>query len=132
MGGHLAVARCLLALGAQPRAGALMATLEQDTARRFGEEAVAPLFAARQPLTPAQWALAPWPCPGLGAALPAVLARSEHEATQLVQCLPYADKLRVRTAALCLKKKQNKSMERNHHLRLPAELLRPMMLAAVE
>ena len=124
------MARCLLELGAQPRAGALMATLEQDTARRFGEEVVAPLFAllaARQPLTPAQWALAPWPCPGLGAALPAVLARGAHEAAQLVQHLRYADKLRLRSAALCLKR-----MERHHHLRLAAELLRPMMLAAVE
>lgn len=64
-----------------------------------------PLYAcvaARLPLTEAEWALVPLPCPGLGSALPAVLQRSEAEAALLVARLPASDKERVHTFALCL------------------------------
>lgn len=61
-----------------------------------------PVWAARQPLSPADWARLPHDLPGLGAALPAVLHRSEAEAAQLVRHLAPADRQRLRTAALCL------------------------------
>lgn len=61
-----------------------------------------PVLVARRPLTVAQWAAVPPPCLGLGAALPAVLQRSEAEAAQLVRHLPTADQRRLRTLALCL------------------------------
>lgn len=60
------------------------------------------LLVARQPLTPEEWSLVPSPCPGLGASLPAVLARGGVEAALLVARLPPADAQRLRTLALCL------------------------------
>ena len=75
------------------------------------------LLVARQPLTPAEWARVPAPCPGLGAALPAVLARSEAEAAALVAHLPAADRERLRTAVLGLARAQ-----RRCRVHLPAEL----------
>ena len=45
----------------------------------------------------------------------------------MVRRLSEADSLRRRTAARCLK-----HVERRHRLSLPAELLRPLLLAAVE
>lgn len=60
-------------------------------------------LAVHWPLTDAQWrASIPAPCPGLGRALPAVLARSQAEAALLVAHPPAADKARLRTAALSL------------------------------
>ena len=56
----------------------------------------APLV-ARLPLTPTRRSRVPLPCPGLGAALPAVLARSEAEAALLVARLPASDHDRLRT-----------------------------------
>lgn len=56
----------------------------------------------RQPLSDEQWKAVPSPCPGLGAALPAVLDRSEAEAGRLVAHLGYTQRQRLRTAALCL------------------------------
>ena len=72
--------------------------------RDAGEWAVPlyPLLVARLPLTAEQWARAPSPCAGLGAALPAVLQRSEAEAAQLVRHLPAADQQHLRALALCL------------------------------
>ena len=128
--GHLDVARCLLESSPQPPASAVLQALSWWGSEHHVEEALAPLYvllAARQPLMPAQWAQVPWPCPGLGATLPAVLARSEDEARQLVAHLPYADKLRLRTAALCVKR-----AERCWRLQLPADLLRPLLLAALQ
>lgn len=61
-----------------------------------------PIWVARQPLAAADWARIPKAVPGLGAALPAVLRRSEAEATQLVRHLVAADGVRLCTAALCL------------------------------
>lgn len=98
--------------------------------RHHTDDALAPLYvllAARQPLTPVQWSELPRPCPGLGAALPAALARGEHEAAHLVAHLPYADKLRLRTAVLSVKR-----VELSRHLNLPAELLRPLLAAALQ
>ena len=128
--GYWAVADCLLEHGPQPPAAAVLSGLESGV-RRHGatEETLAPLYvllAARQPLTPADWQQLPAPCPGLGAALPAVLARSEAEAAQLVAHLPPADKQRLRTAALCIRR-----VERSGGLHLPAELQRPLLLAAL-
>lgn len=59
-------------------------------------------YLALWPLSSAQWELVPTPCPGLGRALPAVLARSDAEAAQLVARLPDSDRSRLRTFALCL------------------------------
>ena len=72
-------------------------------------ELTLPLFAdlaACRPLSPEQWQRMPVPCPGLGAALPAVLARSEAEAGLLVQRLPAEEQHRLRTAALALGRAQ--------------------------
>lgn len=54
----------------------------------------------------AAMAVVPCPCPGLGRALPAVLARSEAEAAQLVARLPPGDGQRLRTSALSLHRRQ--------------------------
>ena len=59
-----------------------------------------------QLLLPSQWQRVPAPCPGLGAALPAVLARSEAEAGCLVGRLPVKERAWLRTAALCLGRAQ--------------------------
>ena len=72
-------------------------------------------LAAHAPLTAAQWQRVPSPCVGLGRALPAVLARSEAEAAQLVARLPPADAARLRLAALSLHHQQRS-------LQLEAEL----------
>lgn len=70
---------------------------------------VLPLYATLAtawPLTTTQWQQVPFPCPGLGTALPAVLARSQAEAALLVHHLPAADRSRLRTAALALHRLQ--------------------------
>lgn len=81
-------------------------------------DAALPLFgevAARWPLLPELWhELVPCPCPGLAAALPAVLARSVDEAACLVRHLPEAERQRLHTAALCLGRAQ-----RVHEVPLP-------------
>ena len=59
-------------------------------------------MAALQPLAAEQWPRVPAPCAGLGRALPAVLARSDAEASQLVRRLPAAGQQRLRAATLCL------------------------------
>ena len=71
--------------------------------------AALPLFAAlaaRYPLTPADWSLVPSPCPGLAAALPAVLARSATEAALLMAHLPEPERRCLRCAALALHRAQ--------------------------
>ena len=83
---------------------------------------------ARQPFTPAEWARVPTPCPGLGAALHAVLACSKAEAVALVRCLPAAERERLRIAALCIKRAER----RRRRVSLPCELLRPPLAAAVQ
>ena len=81
-----------------------------------------PEVAAHWPLTAAQWAQVPSPCPGLGTALPAVLQRSEAEAALLVAHLPAADVARLRVFALALHRAQ-----RRLHVSLPAELARHIL-----
>ncbi|KAI7839941.1 hypothetical protein COHA_006335 [Chlorella ohadii] len=84
-----------------------------------------PLFsevAAHWPLTAAQWQHVPAPCPGLGRALPAVLARSEAEAALLVARLPAVDSQRLRTFALALHRAQ-----RHMRISLAAELTRHIL-----
>ena len=100
---RIAAARCLLELAPLQPAGDVLALLSSS-----GKPAM-PLYAslvARQPLTPEQWAQVPTLCPGLAAALPAVLLRSTAEAGALVRRLPLADRARLRTAALCLGRTQ--------------------------
>ena len=87
-----------------------------------------PLFAnlaASTALSPAQWRRVP-PCsPGLGAALPAVLARSEAEAALLVGRLPAETRQRLRIGALCLGRAQ-----REHQIELPAALVGQVLALA--
>lgn len=93
------IARLLIAApGQQP------ASLLQCLNRHVPESL--PLFAevaACYPLSACEWQLIPAPCPGLAAALPAVLERSEAEAALLVAHLPRAERCRLQTAALCLR-----------------------------
>ena len=69
----------------------------------------------------------PTPRPGLAAALPAVLCRSEAEAALLVRRLPVGERQRLRTAALCLARAQ-----RVHNVQLPPPILRLLLAAAAE
>lgn len=110
--GHLEAARCLVRVGA---AGPLL-----DTLAGYGEGAW-PLYAEvarRCPLSDEQWAGLPDECPGLGAALPAVLARLVHEAGLLVGHLPLEDTERLQTLALCLARAQQR-----RGVPLPVELV---------
>ena len=96
---------------------------------RKGLPATLPLFAdvaSRYPLSLADWQLVPSPCPGLAAALPAVLDRSAAEAAQLVARLPEAEWLRLRTAALSLHRAQAVA-----GLSLPQPLLWRILAAAM-
>lgn len=75
-----------------------------------GRDGLLPLFpelVAAWGLTPAQWEAVPDACPGLGAALPAVLDRSTAEAGELVACLPRSARRRLRTGALALARRQH-------------------------
>lgn len=98
-GRHLDAARCLLTDGVQLPIGEVLAALA-------GEGPWAqPLYATLAgiaPLTDLEWKLVPASCAGLGAALPAVLARSLEEAALLACRLPPADTARMRTCALCV------------------------------
>ena len=119
-------ARCLLERGALAPPADLLEALQAN--RRVYCAELATLYAplvARQPLSPAEWARVPTQCPGLGAALLAVLARSEAEAALLVARLPTADAERLRTAALCLRR-----AERAHGLALPPPVLHQLLAVA--
>jgi len=108
----LSVSRCLLA--ADTAANVLNILAE-------GGPLAMPLFAdfilCRPPLTAAEWALVPAPCPGLGRALSTVMAHSTEQARQLVRHLPAEDVQRLRTFALCLALRQ-----RQLRIFLPAPL----------
>ena len=108
VGRHEAVHR-LLERGALPPAGEALAVLERwrELHPALPPSLYVPLV-ARLALTPAQWLRVPTPCPGLEAALPAVLARSEAEARLLVRHLPTAARKRMQTAALCLARMQQR------------------------
>ena len=123
------VARCLLERpAALPPAADVLRWLTAASGPRWRmPPALFAVLAARQQLGPDEWARMPSPCLGLAAALPAVLARGEAEAALLVALLPAADRQRLRTAALCLRR-----TERVHGVELPPALLCPLLLAAVE
>ena len=70
-----------------------------DTLSLFCSFLLAP---GRLPLTVADWALVPLPCPGIERALPAALACGPDQAAQVVQRLPPAVAARLRISALCL------------------------------
>ena len=115
----LSTARLLLPATLPERA---LAALEQ------AGEIVLHLFvdlAACVELSPAQWQRVPAPCPDLGAALPAVLARSEAEAALPVGCLPAKMRRRLRAGALCLGRAQ-----RVRHMELPAALVGQVLALA--
>lgn len=81
-----------------------------------------PTLVAAWPLTPTQWQQVPSPCPGLAAALPAVMPRSGAEAASLVAHLPATDRARLRTAALALHRSQHRC-----RVWLPADLTRRIL-----
>jgi ankyrin repeat protein len=95
-------ARCLVAAGREAKP--LLAALERAHKKHhFDAEPLIAEVAARQPLERPHWQLVPptyWP--GLAAALPAVLERSETEAGLLAVRLPAAECSRLRLLALCL------------------------------
>lgn len=103
VGGPLAhIASLLIAAPGQPPHDLLQCL------NRHTPEAL-PLFAqvaAHYPLSPPDWQLIPSPCPGLAAALPTVLERSEAEAALLVARLPAAERRGLRIAALALHRAQ--------------------------
>ena len=116
---YLTFARLLLP--ASPPERALAALV------RAGEVAL-PLFAdlaACTALTPGQWQHIPSPCPALGGALPAVLARSVAEAALLVGRLPAEVRQRLRTVGLCLVRAQ-----RVHKIELPPALVGQVLALA--
>ena len=127
--GLCGTARCLLERGPLPPADQVLTALAAARRGLAGERVVClyATLAARQALSPAEWARVPRPCPGLSAALPAVLRRSDAEAALLVAHLPDGERRRLRTAALCLRR-----TERLHSAELPPALLRPLLLAAVQ
>ena len=102
-------ARCLLEESCPQAhaAGELLTAVEGASALQADKVPLLyALVASRQPLLPAEWARVPAPCPGLGAALPAVLHRSADEAARLVRRLQPADQVRLRALALCLGRAQ--------------------------
>ena len=107
-------ARCLLSAG---HAAEVLGTLSGAMAQ-WKREALLPLFTdcvdAHAPLSDAEWAFVPRPCPGLGAVLPAVLEGSTAQAARLVAHLPAEDAQRLRSAALCLA-----GAQRRRHVSLP-------------
>ena len=110
--GCTAAARRLAA--AMPAHAALAALA---TAGTLALPLLADCVAAHLPLSDAQWALVPAPCPGLGRALPAALECSAAQAAQVARRLPAADARRLRTFALCLAR-----VQRRTRVALPAEV----------
>lgn len=102
---QLRMARAVACVGDAASVLPLLAKVAAQLPPQVGRPAMAaalrPLYvdlAARCPLSPEQWAQLPSPLPGLGAALPAVLERSEAEARALVAHLPHGNRLRLREA----------------------------------
>lgn len=124
--------RCLLEHGPLPSGLELFdivdaAVREQRSRGRLWGRELYALVAARQPLTPVNWARLPFSSAGLRDVLPAVLARSETEASLLLMRLSSESRERLRTAALCLRR-----TERVHGLDLPVDIVRRLLPAAVE
>ena len=112
---HVKAARCLLTAGPADNVLAALWAVAYEAAAAADEERtstvlslVADGVAAHTPLSDAEWAQVPTPCPGLGAALPIVLARSAAQAAHLVTHLPAEGARCLRTAALCLARAQRK------------------------
>ncbi|PRW60120.1 serine threonine- phosphatase 6 regulatory ankyrin repeat subunit B-like [Chlorella sorokiniana] len=78
--------------------------------------------ATKLPLSPADWALVPSNCTGLGRALPSALAHSDEQARSLVAHLPAADRSRLQLFALCLHRAQHRL-----HIHVPSELVRLLL-----
>lgn len=112
-----AVARALLAVGPLD---AVLTTLQ--AAGQYMMPLFADLVILRPPLGPSEWRQVPMPCPGLGRALPAALAHSPVQAACLVAHLPEADRLRLRTAALCLARAQ-----RRRRVHLPSHIVEHLL-----
>lgn len=80
----------------------VLATVEDRLAEPLFVEAV-----RRWRLLPEQWAQVPVPCPGLAAALPAVLARQDTEgAAQVMRRLREGHREQLQAAAHCLARAQ--------------------------
>lgn len=108
-GCHAEAAQLLRQAAPLPPVREVLAALSRARARSLGETVLDgwiwglyPALAARQRLTAAEWARLPEPCPGIGAALPAVLQRSPAEAALLCRHLPRSVRQRLRCAAQCL------------------------------
>ena len=95
-----------LLLSATPPEHALSALVIASRLSRDGNISLIANLAACTALSRAQWQRVPAHYPGLGAALPAVLARSTAEAALLVGRLPADERRRLRAGALCLGRAQ--------------------------
>ena len=122
-------ARLLLHAG---DAGAVAAALGAAAAAQSHEDrtaaaakALVPEFVARRALTAAQWAELPTGLPGLLAALPAVLARSEAEAACLMAHLPEPMRARIQAAMLALARVQHRA-----HVSVPVAALQHIVSLA--
>jgi len=131
--GRLGMAHCLLAEGPLEPSEALQQLHTFATSSQYWGIAHSrphlPLYAlvaARQPLTAAEWALVPSPCPPLCSVLPTVLERSASEAAHLLSCLPAADRARLQVAACCLA-----AAQRQHQVQLPTPLVWRMLAMAL-
>ena len=96
-----AAACALLGAGPAPAALAAIADAGPPALPLFTDFLLAP---GRLPLAAADWARVPSPCHGAERALPTALACSSAQAAQRALRLPPADsdRVRLRTAALCL------------------------------
>lgn len=129
-GRHAETARLLVHAAPLPPAGEVLTALGRARTSPLGEFALSlyPTLAARQQLTAAEWKRVPSCCPGIGAALPAVLRRSPAEAALLVRHLPRSTRHRLRAAARCLARAQ-----RQVGVQLPALIVgHAMALSAAE
>ena len=98
------------------------------SALEAADEVALPLYAdlaACTALSPEQWQRVPAPCPALGTALPAVLARSAAEAALLVGRLSAEVRQRLRTGALCMVRAQ-----RVYEIELPVALVGQVLALA--
>ncbi|KAL4853541.1 Ankyrin-1 [Chlorella vulgaris] len=110
---HLAAARSLVAAGPVPDVLAALGAAGPAAQSLFGD-----FVTARLPMTSEEWAALPTPCPGIGGALPAVLAHSAEQTRQLLSHLSPADVQRLRLALLCLHR-----VHKQQHVYLPTSVV---------
>ncbi|KAI3436439.1 hypothetical protein D9Q98_005856 [Chlorella vulgaris] len=110
---HLAAARSLVAAGPVPDVLAALGAAGPAAQSLFGD-----FVTARLPVTSEVWAALPTPCPGIGGALPAVLAHSAEQTRQLLSHLSPADVQRLRIALLCLHR-----VHKQQHVYLPTPVV---------